>query len=145
LHIWGEWPDELFIDVGNAADEIGQFCRRWGRISVTQTKEKFGTARVYCHFGIHQMHSITHPGYVYSRYPNWLWHIDCRFIAKFFNFIRLHKIITPYQIWIYKLAYKRAFKKYPHIVDEIYYGADQQQLIETQYSKFNNDIKELLK
>lgn len=42
MHSWGSWPDELFSQVGEAADFIGQYCRKYGRISVTQTKEKYG-------------------------------------------------------------------------------------------------------
>jgi len=124
MHYWGEWPDKLFMDVEMAAQEIGDYCRKWGRIQVTQTKEKYGTARVYCHFGIHQLHSITHPGYCYSRYPTWLWKFDCIYISKFFELIRLNIPIVGFQKYIYNKAYQNAIKKYPHIREEILSDAD---------------------
>lgn len=129
MHNWGDgFP--YFEDVGNAADEIGAFCRKWGRIGVRQTKEKYGTARVYCSLGWHQMHCITHPGHCYSRYPNWLWHLDCRVTPKILHFFRLNKLIMPFHVFIYHLAYKRAIKKYPHIREEILSGADWNELLE---------------
>lgn len=121
FHLWGG-DFQYFSDVEDAAYEIGQFCTRWGRISVGQSKEKYGSARVYCHFGWYQLHCITHPGYAYSQYPHWLWKLDCTLggrIVRPFWFI-----VNPWQKFIYRLAYKRAIKKYPHIRDEILAGAD---------------------
>lgn len=123
-HVWGNWPDEFFNQVGNAAVEIGEFCRRWGRISVTTTKEKYGTARVYCHFGIHQMFSITHPGYVYSTYPPRLWKLDCIIMPKIFHFFRINRMVIPLQQMIYRYAYKRTLQNFPLIRNEILDGAD---------------------
>lgn len=137
MHYWGEWPDESFKQVDDAAYEIGQFCRRWGRIGVRQTKEKYGTARVYCSFGWHQMFSITHPGYVYSRYPQWLWSFDCMHISAFFSRIRLNKLLVPYQLFVYRLAYSKALKKYPMIREEILSGADYQEELKPLYKKYN--------
>lgn len=137
MHNWGEWPDELFSQVGQAADEIGKFCRFWGRIGVTQTKEKYGTARVYCGFGLHQLFSITHPGYAFSRYPKWLWTLDCLYISKLFTFLKINAIIVPYQLFVYRLAYTRALKKYPAIRDEILSGADYPKELKSLYKKYN--------
>jgi len=126
-HFWGdEFP--YFAEVDQAAYEIGQFCRKWGRIGVRQTKEKYGTARVYCSFGWYQLFSITHPGYAYSRYPKWLWVLDCRYISKLIA--PLNKIVAPYHVFIYRLAYKRAIKKFPLIREEIISGADWKELLE---------------
>ncbi len=128
MHYWGDgFP--YFADVENVASEIGQFLRKWGRISVTQTKEKYGTARVYCHFGWYQLHSITHPGYVYSRFPDWLWRLDCRVLSRLIAPLSRH-IVVPFHTWLYRLAYKRALKKYPHIREEILDGADWSELLE---------------
>lgn len=136
MHHWGD-GFEYFGEVGRAADEIGTFCKRWGRIGVTQTKEKYGTARVYCGFGIHQLFSLTHPGYAFSRYPKWLWTIDCLYISKIFSFLRINKVIVPYQTWVYRLAYKRALKKYPMIREEILDGADYTELLQKFYKQYN--------
>lgn len=137
MHVWGEWPDELFRQVDDAAYEIGQFCRFWGRIGVRQTKEKYGISRVYCSFGFHQLFSITHPGYVFNRYPQWLWHLDCIYISKLFRFIRLDNLVVPYQRFIYRLAYSRALKKYSLIREEILNGADYQETLKSLYKKYN--------
>lgn len=136
MHHWsGNF--RYFRHVGEAAFEIGEFCRRWGRINVSQTKEKFGEARVYCGFGWDSFHSITHPGHMYIRYPDWLakinslcWTRPGRFIFRLIN-----RVIVPYHKFIYSLAYNRAFKKYFYITDEIYYGADSTRDIKlTKYS-----------
>lgn len=126
-HFWGgNFP--FFSEVGEAADEIGKFCRRWGRINVTQTKEKYGEARVYLNFGWYQLFSITHPGYCYSRYPKWLWTFDIFYISKVIR--PLNRIVVPYQTFIYRLAYKRVIKKYPLIREEILGAADYSELLE---------------
>lgn len=127
MHSWGD-GFKYFGEVGQAADEIGQFCRRWGRINVTCTKEKWGSARVYCSFGWSQLFSITHPGYVYSRYPEWLWSFDIRYLSRLIS--KFNFIVVPYQRLIYRLAYRRAIKKYPMIVREILGGADWDELLE---------------
>lgn len=126
-HYWGEWPDQLFSQVDQAAYFIGQYCRKYGRIGVRQTKEKYGTARVYCDFGFYQLFSITHPGYAFSRYPKWLWSLDCKYFSRVIS--KLNWIVVPYQIWIYRRAYELAFKKWPLIKDEIISGADYPELI----------------
>lgn len=115
-HMWGAWPDELFAEVGQAADEIGNFCRRWGRIQVSCSKEKYGTARVYCHFGLYQLNSIFYPGYHYIQKPKRLMMIN---IPGWIS-----TVIFPWQRFIYRLAYKRALKKYPMIRSEILCVAD---------------------
>jgi len=121
-HYWGEWPDKRFADVGHSAQFIGDYCRKYGRINVTTTKEKYGTARVYCSFGISSFHCLTHPGYVYGRYPKWLWNLNCDFsyskVGHLF-FRLLNKIVVPYQMFIYRRAYELAFKKWPLIKKEL--------------------------
>ena len=66
-----DWSDETFDWKGlnEAVDFLDKNLRRFGHIAVRQSKEKFGTARIYCSLGFSQLHDITHPGYVYSRYP----------------------------------------------------------------------------
>jgi hypothetical protein len=82
MHHWGdEGVDWQGID--EAAYYIGRFISRYGRISVSQTKEKWGCACVYCYAP-----------------QNW------------------------YQIFIYRLAYRLAIKKWPHLKEEILEGAD---------------------
>lgn len=126
MHHWGD-GFKYFREVGEAAEFIGNYCRKWGRINVTQTKEKFGTSRIYCSFGWYQFHSITHPGYVYSRYPKWLWCFDIDYLSKI---VRLfNPIIVPYQMFIYRKAYHLAFKNWPLIKEEIISGADYPEIV----------------
>lgn len=126
-HRWGG-GFEYFGEVGEAAEEIGMFLKRWGRVGVIQTKEKYGTARVYLSFGWSQMFSITHPGYVYSRYPQWLWKFDIYYISKV---VRLfNPIVVRWHHFLYRLAYRRAIAKYPMIREEILCGADYSELLE---------------
>ncbi|NJO65881.1 MAG: hypothetical protein HC836_49770 [Richelia sp. RM2_1_2] len=134
-HVWGKWPDELFIQVNNAASFIGDYCRKYGRISVTQTKEKYGTARVYCSFGWYSLHDITHPGYVYSQYPKWLWKLNCTVLSKLIR--PFNWLIVKYQTFIYRRAYNLAFKRFPLVKDEIVAGADYSELL-GEYFKFVN-------
>jgi hypothetical protein len=126
-HFWGDgWP--YFGDVGDAAYEVGKFCRRWGRISVTQTKEKYGTARVYCRFGCEDLHGLFYPGYCFVQLPRWLsklvgkkvayWIMTFPILQPFGN------IICRYQHKVYRRAYKLAIRKFPHIREEILDCAD---------------------
>lgn len=98
-------------DVGFVADEIGDYLVKWGRIGVRQTKEKYGTCRVYCGFGWYSLHSIIFPRWVYlhARYPKWLNWFDSTKVNSFI-FSIVNKIIILYQIFIYRQGYKRVLK-----------------------------------
>lgn len=132
MHSWGD--DFLYFgEVGDAANYIGVFCRKWGRIGVRQTKEKWGTVRVYCGFGAGQFHTLTYPGYVYSQYPHWLWVLDLRFSYSWFGQIfwsGINKILLPWQKFIYRKAYSNALKKYPMIRKEILACPDYRESLE---------------
>lgn len=101
-------------NLGQIASDIGNICAKWGRISVRDTKEKYNTVRVYCSFGIHNLHSLLFPRYVYKHrlYPDWLWKLDCYYFSKVFNLFE--KIVIPYQKFVYNYAYWKYIKKYPH-------------------------------
>lgn len=116
MHMWGD-KDVDWAGIDAAASFIGDFCRRWGRISVTSTKEKYGTVRVYCHFGVSQLSWLFYPGYVYSPLPKWLWNIDCMIFRKLFE--PFQRPIVWWQKIIYRAAYRKALKKWPHLFEEI--------------------------
>lgn len=126
MHTWGDEGVD-WEGIGDAAEYIGRNLRRWGRVGVTTTKEKYGTVRVYCGFGWYQLFSITHPGYVYSRYPNWLWSLDCLYLSRLIR--PLNRVVVPYQRWLYTYFYGRALKKWPHLRLEILSGADWNELL----------------
>lgn len=141
MHDWSSnWPH--FADVGEAADYIGAFCKKWGKIRVSQTKEKYGTARVYCSFsGCPNLHELFWPGHYYIRWERLgffgdiLQWIDNKIIDNIIYYSGINYIFVPYQEFIYRLAYKRAMKKYPHIKKEIKHGADFDELLKNLCTK----------
>lgn len=126
MHSWGD-GFKYFREVGMAAQEIGDFCVKYGRIGIRASKEKYGTVRVYLSFGLWGFHSLLKPGYVYNQWPKWLWNIDCEVGTKILSPFNL--LVIPYQKFIYRIAYKRAIKKYPFIRKEILGGADYRELL----------------
>lgn len=125
MHIWDGGSDD--IEIGYAAVYIGRGLKKWGRVSVSDMKEKFGTARVYCRFGWDQVHCITHPGYHFSQYPKWLWTLDCLYFSFVVGY--LNYIVVPYQKWLYTYMYGRALRKWPYLRLEILSGADYPELL----------------
>jgi hypothetical protein len=112
-HDWSE-QDFDWKSLYSAIDEITDFMKRYGRIGV-HSKEKYGTARWSLYFFTGHFHDLTHPGHVYSRYPQWLWVFDVRYRPLRF----LQFPIQWYQSLITKIAFVKACKKYPHIIKEI--------------------------
>jgi hypothetical protein len=111
-HYWGD-EDFDWDSLYKAETEIRKILKL-GRIGV-HSKEKYGTLRWDLFLCDGTLHSITHPGYVYSQYPKWLWRFDIRhkplkWVARFVNII---------QIKIVQYAFTKVCNKYPHIRDEI--------------------------
>jgi len=128
MHSWGDDVDWPGID--DACRYIGENLRRWGRVGVTQYKEKYGTVRVYLLGGLgwHSFHNITHPGHCFSRYPKWLWSFDCR-VGRYIVPFCFNWIIVPYNKWLYRKLYSNMVKKYPHLREEILCMADIDELL----------------
>ncbi len=127
MHQWGD-EDFDWDSLGKAINFIDTNLVRWGRINVMQSKEKYGTARIYCSLGWSQLHSITHPRACFNRYPKWLWNLDCEYGTKIIPFL-FNWFIFPYHKWLYRTVYHIACKKYPHIVEEICCMADYVELL----------------
>lgn len=119
MHSWGD-DNVDWKGISDAAHWIGATLRRWGRINVSDTKEKFGTVRVYCSFGWWSVHNITHPGYHYVQWKK-VGHIP---VPQFVNYL-----IVPLQQTFYRLVYRRALQKWPHLAGEILVGADYHDLL----------------
>lgn len=121
-----DWSDKNFDwkSLNLAIDYMHNYMKKYARIGV-HSKEKWGTARLYCYFYEGSLHSLTHPGYVYSQYPNWLWSFDIFYIRPFCQKIGLVKLVQWWQKKIYIKAYKNAVKKWPNIKKEILCCADQ--------------------
>lgn len=116
MHYYGDEDFNRWRELGEAAEYIGLFCRKWGRIQVHQYKEKYGTVRVYCNLVCESLHDLIFPGYYQVRSPYRLWVFP---LLRPFRFI-----ILKWQIFIYRLSYSRAVKKWPEIKDEIICCAD---------------------
>lgn len=129
MHQWGDEGID-WKGIGDAADWIGSNLRRWGRVSVSCTKEKYGTARVYCSFGYYELiHGMGWPGYHYYRYPKWLMHLDHFLSFKLRLNWLVNKIMVPYQTRLYTYLYGRALRRWPHLRLEILCGADYSELL----------------
>lgn len=127
MHDWSEKHFD-WKGLNDAGHYIETNLLRWGRVNIRDVKEKYGTLRIYLSFGWHQLHSFTHPRYIYSRYPQWLWILDCLYFSKFFRLLNF--IIVPYHQFLYRFFYKKAVEKWPHLTAEILCCADYDELLE---------------
>lgn len=115
--------------INGAARFIGQWLRTWARMSVGDYKEKFGTVRVYCHFGWSTLYSIYRPGYMWI--PTWWpYKLDLWFSYNTPFLKILNSIAVPIQKNLYVWRYKKAVQKWPHLYDEIVTCADYGELFE---------------
>lgn len=115
MHRWGD-ENVDWRGIEEAAEWIGKNLSRWGRIDVSQTKEKYGEVRVYCSFG-GSLYNLCYP-YEYIFYPK---------LNKFQLFLykfRIPRWFQKYQQWVYSRVYRAAIKKWPHLTGEILSGAD---------------------
>lgn len=127
MHYYGE-SNVDWDGINNAAEYIGEALKCFGRMNVTQYKEKYGTVRCYCVFGWYNLLNITHPGYIaYWKYPNWLMDLDFKLFRKVIPFLNF--MVIPYQKWLYRFVYKQMVKKYPHLKNEILWAADYPELL----------------
>lgn len=135
VHFWGdEGVDWAGIDA--AAEYIGRGLRRWGRLSVTTWKEKFGQVRVHTWFGISELEFLIWPGYTWCHAPLWWRWVDWRLLGWLRFAINLG--LVPYQQWLYRLYYRRAVRKWPHLRNEIIEGADWPELLDGMSKKRAN-------
>ena len=131
MHYWGDdW--EYWDDFYEMEEYFAKLIRKY-RLPAIQIKEKYGSLRCYmAGLGYDSLHSITHPGHAFSRYPDWLWKINCRYLMSSNIFWRW-LVYWPSEFInskLYRGAYKKTIKKYPHLRDEILYMADYEELLE---------------
>lgn len=123
MHDWSD-KEVDWEGINDAADFIGDWLRKWGRVPVRQTKEKFGTVRVYCGLGWDTFHDIFYPGHCYFRWPMWGVSLDI-FLCHRLHFSRiLFELSYPIHRRLYRWRYKKAVQKWPHLRDEILCCAD---------------------
>lgn len=119
-----DWSDENvdWEGINDAAAYIGHWLIHWARMPVSNYKEKFGTVRVYCHFGWHGVYAIWRPHYAW--YPKW-WPMTLDFwLADTWAFRLLNKAVVVLQQKAYVWRYKKAVEKWPHLREEILSAAD---------------------
>ena len=128
MHAWGDKTVD-WKGIDEAANYIGNGLRKW-RVSVSQVKEKFGTVRVYLHFGWSGIHDLTHPGHAWIRYKRdgLLWKLQYSTLMHWF-FQQLNYIVIPIQKLLYRSYYRAAIRKWPHLRREILAGADYSELL----------------
>lgn len=112
-HYWGD-EDFDWESLDLARKEASQIMRVVGRVGV-HSKEKFGTIRWSLYFCDNTVHSLTHPGYVYSQYPKWLWKLDINLEPLRF----VGWIIRAWQRQTVQFAFNYICFRYPHIIKEI--------------------------
>lgn len=111
-----EWGDNSFDwkSLYKAINQGTWIMKTIGRIGV-HSKEKWGSARWSIYLFDGSMHSLTHPGYVYSQYPDWLWKFDVRYRPLRF----LVPIIQFWQLIIVKMTFWYLCYRFPHIEKEL--------------------------
>lgn len=126
MHLWGEEGVD-WGGIDEAARYIGDGLSRWARIHVSQTKEKYGTVRVYCSFGFDSFYGIWRPRHCWI--PTWYpWRFDLwisQFVIPLVNLI-----VMPLQKKYYTHRYSQAVRKWPHLYKEILCDADWAELFE---------------
>jgi len=120
--------EQVEVACDSAAWFIHQYLVKYGRISVRQSKEKYGTVRVYCSLGYWGFYNLLNPGHTYVRWPKWLYGLDLKYGRPIMQV--LNKVIVPYHKWVYRRAYTIAVEKYPHIRERILHTADFPDLLE---------------
>ncbi len=125
------WSDDSFDwkQLDESIQMVDSFMRFWGRIGVN-SKEKFGTARIYVTWWDGSLHSMIYPGYHFCQFPKWLWKLDLNVIGPLMRFTRIQKFVYWYQRKIYSMAYSRALKRFPKMKVELVIAADFEELIE---------------
>lgn len=120
MHCWGDKDFTYWKELNEAAKFIAVFCMKFGRITVQDWKEKWGTVRVYCSFGWYQLGEIISPK---TRcYRSWPWYT--KWVWKIYIPPLISRLFFPWQKFIYRTAYKLAIKKWPMIREEILCVAD---------------------
>lgn len=109
-----EVQEKLEYDTCKAVSILNKWAIR-GMI-MGQIKEKYNTTRWYAYIGNLNFHSILYPRHMYSRYKyKWMWRFDCKYGYSIFRYTGLNWILTKWQIFCYKSAYREVEKKYPNV------------------------------
>lgn len=126
MHSWNDTSVD-WNGISDAATYIAKELRTYARINVRDSKEKWGTVRVYCDFGWYNLHSIMYPGYYRNQFPKWLANLDNRYLWQLVSLLNI--VVVPFHKRFYRKTYRRAIHKWPHLRKEILAGADHSELL----------------
>lgn len=115
---------ELYSKAEAAAEMIGTFLLKWGRVPVRDYKEKYYTVRVYCNLGWYNFHDIFYPGHTYYKFSKRGILFDSKWGHVILKYTGLQFLSFHYHKFLYRLAYKRALKAFPEIRENILCCAD---------------------
>lgn len=121
MHIWGD-KDVDWAGINDAVEFLRTYMLK-RRLPVLQAKEKFGTVRVYCNFGITTFYSLFHPSYYFYQWDGWRKNLDYTVGVKILRFLNW-LFIEKYHTRVYREAYRQAIAKWPHLEEEILTAAD---------------------
>jgi hypothetical protein len=121
--------DDLEGKIDDIAYEMGEELKAW-RVPVRQVKEKYGSVRIYCGFGISGLHSLVYPGYAYNQFPGWLRKLDRYVVCPLVEKSGLSRLTAKLHMRVYRNVYKKAIQKYPEYRKNILACADYSELLE---------------
>lgn len=108
------------------ASYIRNFITRWSTIIVTEARYRSNgqfIAITVNYLSPETLLEICYPGQgSYYLCPKWFTKFDIVFGASVIKYTGLRFLFTVWNQFIYKLAYKKAFKKWPQYSDELYKG-----------------------
>ena len=126
-----DWSDTSFDWTGlHKAELVLEKTLKFYRVPVRDIKEKRGSIRCYTGLGWNSFHDVTHPGYAYGQYPNWLWLFNIYYSPYIMKYSGLAYLSYKLHCWAYRRAYKKAIKAAPHLKKEITIHADYPELLE---------------
>lgn len=120
--------DEIEWACEQAAYDIATYLHLF-KVPVRSYKEKYRTVRVYTGLGWNRLSDITHPGHIYNRLPQWLFHLDLYYGDKVMYYSGLSWLSYKVHCIVYRKAYKKVIDKYPEIKDNILRCADYPELL----------------
>lgn len=113
--------------INDAVDFLREYMLK-RKLPVLQAKEKFGTVRVYCSFGIWGFHGLVYPGYSFYQWDGWRAKLDYAIGMPLMSVLNKW-FILKWHAKVYREAYRQALLKWPHLEKEILCAADYDELL----------------
>lgn len=126
MHIWGdEWFEKHGEDFYTASEYIHKMLMIYGRISIMNFKEKYGTLRTQGYYEWDgTLHMLLYPGYSYIQCGRILSFLDTRLFANLMKFSGLLYILRYLQRKWINYVFQKILKKYPQLILELVADTD---------------------